>query len=200
MDILLKRKSPDGNFAVWGFLMSTILTPGIVILQFCNSRVNLLFLEGVIQKWSINFSVGKCRRRQIFTVFRHARIFGNSNGNRMGLGVVLYAKEPPAAIRSHIFIVRANAPVKKRTFESMSASIPFEKSIGFYPSNSSGSAPMIAWTLPTCPSSSITLIPRQWFGLFVKILPTVPLVSFPVGWSFFRTISTRRPGWMWERS
>ena len=57
-----------------------------------------------------------------------------------------------------------------------------------------GFSSKIRLTRPTRPSSSITLIPCGWAGLLVKIRPTTPRVSFPVGWSAFCTISTVIPG------
>ena len=56
-----------------------------------------------------------------------------------------------------------------------------------------------ACTRPTCPSSSITLMPWGWVGLFVRMRRTTPRVRLPVGWSFLSTISTCCPGRMSAR-
>ena len=52
----------------------------------------------------------------------------------------------------------------------------------------------ICCTRPTwSPSTSMTLMPWGWLGLFVSKRFTCPLVSLPVRWSFFKTISTNAP-------
>ena len=51
----------------------------------------------------------------------------------------------------------------------------------------------ITATLPTHPSSSRTLIPWGCVAEPVRISCTLPLVSFPLCWSFFWMISTVRP-------
>lgn len=57
----------------------------------------------------------------------------------------------------------------------------------------------IIWTLPTSPVTSRTLIPREWVGELVRMSFTIPSSSFPVGWSFFRTIETWVPGFKLAR-
>ena len=52
----------------------------------------------------------------------------------------------------------------------------------------------MTWTLPTWPSVNRTFIPCGWLLEFVKMSFTVPLVSFPLRWSAFSTMSTEVPG------
>ena len=54
-------------------------------------------------------------------------------------------------------------------------------------------------TLPTCPSVSRTLMPWGWRADRVRRSLTKPRVSFPVRWSFFKTIPTSVPGTMSRR-
>ena len=58
----------------------------------------------------------------------------------------------------------------------------------------------ISFTLPTWPLAKRTLIPWGWVGELVRISLTIPSVSFPVPWSAFNTIKTRKPGFMLLRS
>jgi hypothetical protein len=59
--------------------------------------------------------------------------------------------------------------------------------------------PSISFTRPTSPLSKRTLIPCGCTAEFVRIFFTTPSVSFPVRWSCFNTIETRKPGLMSAR-
>ena len=52
----------------------------------------------------------------------------------------------------------------------------------------------ISTTRPTCPSSSLTLMPLEWKVELVSSAWTIPLVRIPLRWSFLRIISTSSPG------
>ncbi len=55
------------------------------------------------------------------------------------------------------------------------------------------SSERISCTRPIRPSSSRTLIPREWKADDVRISLTTPTVRFPLRWSSFKIISTRLP-------
>jgi hypothetical protein len=69
------------------------------------------------------------------------------------------------------------------------------------PSGSPSDEPgdMIAATLPTRPSDSLTLMPCGWNAELVRSSCTVPRVRFPLRWSPFWMISTVSPGRMFAR-
>ena len=58
---------------------------------------------------------------------------------------------------------------------------------------------MISLTRPTSPPSRRTLIPWWWTGELVRMSFTIPFVSVPDRWSFFKTMYTCDPGCICSR-